>query len=104
MSLTVVKEPDASRYVLLRDGERIGIAEYELGDGVIDFVHTEIDKGQREKGLASTLVQQALDDVRDDTDLRVAASCPYVRHWLGEHPEYQDLQQREAASGSPSPR
>lgn len=96
MTLTVVKEPQASRYELLRDGERVGIAEYVLEDGAIDFTHTEIDRDQREKGLASTLVQQALDDVRENSDLRVAASCPYVRHWLGDHPEYQDLLTRNA--------
>jgi predicted GNAT family acetyltransferase len=96
MTLTVAKEPDASRYALLRDGEVIGIAVYELGDDAIDFTHTEVDQDQRKKGLASTLVQQALDDVRANTDLRVIASCPYVRHWLGEHPEYQDLQTRNS--------
>ncbi|WP_431279100.1 GNAT family N-acetyltransferase [Leifsonia poae] len=102
MSLTVVKEPDASRYALLRDGERIGIAQYELGNGAIDFIHTEVDTDEREHGLASTLVQQALDDIRDNTDLRVVASCPYVRHWLGEHPDYQDLEARSGSDHSAS--
>nr|WP_223693482.1 GNAT family N-acetyltransferase [Leifsonia poae] len=94
MSLTVQNEPDASRYVLLRDGEQLGVAEYDLRDGVIVFTHTEVDEAKREKGMASTLVQSALDDVRQNSSRRVVASCPYVRHWLGEHPEYQDLQTR----------
>ncbi|GAB3586690.1 GNAT family N-acetyltransferase [Leifsonia lichenia] len=94
MSLTVVKQPESSRYALLTDGEQIGVAEYELRDDAIVFTHTVVDEEKREKGMASTLVQEALDDVRANTDLRVVATCPYVRHWLREHPEYQDLQSR----------
>jgi predicted GNAT family acetyltransferase len=38
-------------------------------------------------------VQAALDDVREGT-LRVVASCPYVRSWLSDHPDYAGLQRR----------
>ena len=94
MSLTVENQPDRSRYALLQDGEVIGVAEYDLRNDAIVFTHTEIDEEKREKGMASTLVQTALDDVRDNTDLRVIASCPYVRSWLSEHPDYAELQKR----------
>lgn len=94
MSLTVQNEPDESRYSLYKDGERIGVAEYELRDDAIVFTHTVVDPEKRERGMASTLVQTALDDVRDNTDLRVVASCPYVRKWISEHPEYAALQRR----------
>jgi predicted GNAT family acetyltransferase len=95
MTLTVVNEPNA--YVLLKDGERIGVAEYELSDDVIDFTHTEVHPAQRERGLAEALVRHALDDVRAHSDRRVVATCPYVRHFLKEHPEYQDLQARDSS-------
>ena len=94
MTLGVVHQPDKARYVLQQDGEQIGMVEYVLRDGEIDFVHTEIDEERREHGMASQLVQEALDDVRDASDRRVIASCPYVRHWLREHPEYQGLLRR----------
>lgn len=94
MSLTVTDQPEESRYALLKDGEVIGVAEYDLRDDVIVFTHTEIEEAKREKGMASTLVQKALDDVRDNSARRVVASCPYVRHWISEHPEYADLQRR----------
>ena len=44
--------------------------------------------------MASTLVRTALDDVRDHSDRRVVASCPYVRSWISEHPDYADVQTR----------
>ena len=95
MTLTVTNEPNA--YVLLKDGERIGVTEYDLTDDTITFTHTEVDPEKREKGYAETLVREALDDVRANSTLRVAATCPYVRHFLREHPEYQDLQNRNSA-------
>lgn len=94
MTLTVENQPDQSRYALLNDGEVIGVAEYDLRDDAIVFTHTEVDPEKREKGMASQLVQTALDDVRDRTQLRVVASCPYVRSWLSEHPDYAGLQRR----------
>jgi predicted GNAT family acetyltransferase len=94
VTLTVVNEPDASRYALLEDGERIGVAEYDLGDDAIVFTHTEVDESKREKGMASRLVSDALDDVRANSDLRVIVTCPYIRRWLPEHPEYRDLLER----------
>jgi hypothetical protein len=94
VTLTVVHEPDASRYALLEDGERIGVAEYDLRDDAIVFTHTEVDESKREKGMASRLVSEALDDVRANSDLRVIVTCPYIRSWLPEHPEYRDLLER----------
>lgn len=94
MTLTVENQPDRGRYALLKDGEVIGVAEYDLRDDAIVFTHTEIEEAKRERGMASDLVQTALDDVRDNTSLRVVASCPYVRRWLGDHPDYQELQRR----------
>lgn len=94
MTVSVENQPDQSRYALLQDGEVIGVAEYDLRQDAIVFTHTEVDEEKREKGMASTLVQTALDDVRDHSELRVVASCPYVRSWLSAHPDYADLQKR----------
>lgn len=96
MTLLVENQPDRSRYALIVDGETIGLAEYELTQETIDFVHTEIDEAKREHGMASQLVRAALDDVRERSTRRVIATCPYVIRWLDEHPEYQDLQRRTA--------
>ena len=63
--ITVRNEPELNRYVILKDDEQVGFTEYHLHDDEIDFYHTEIDPERRETGLASILVQTALDDVRD---------------------------------------
>ena len=94
MALTVENQPENSRYALIKDGEVIGAADYELRGDSIVFTHTEVDPDKRERGMASTLVQSALDDVRDNTGLHVVVGCPYIKKWLSEHPDYADLQRR----------
>jgi uncharacterized protein len=91
MTRSVVNEPDARRYAIYVDGELAGFSQYRLhGDGDIIFTHTEVDPQKREEGLASELVQRALDDVRE-TGRRVFPQCPYMAAWLKKHPDYQDL-------------
>lgn len=87
-------EPTNSRYVLVKNDAQIGVAEYRVDDGTITFTHTEIDEAVREHGMASNLVQNALDDVRKHTKHKVVAECPYVASWLEKHPDYQDLTRR----------
>ena len=94
MAIVVKNEPENNRYVIEVDGERAGLADYTLHDDRIVFTHTEVDTTRREHGLASQLVQTALDDVRSSSDRRVVAQCPYVASWLRKHPEYQDLLSR----------
>jgi uncharacterized protein len=88
----VVDVPASSRYEIRVDGARAGVAEYHrrAGEPTISFTHTEVDDAHAGQGLAGRLVRAALDDVRT-RDLAVLPFCPYVRSWIGKHPEYADL-------------
>ena len=91
MTLTVEKQPDHSRYALLKDGEVIGVAEYDLRDDAIVFTHTEVPQEYEGQGIAAQLVRYALEAARA-RELRVVALCPYVRAFLRKHEdEYSDL-------------
>lgn len=95
MTDTVVHDEAGSRFVLLRGDRELGFTEYVTReDGGIVFTHTEIDPELQERGLGSTLVRGALDDLRVSTTVRIRATCPFVRRFLAEHPEYQDLTTR----------
>ncbi len=87
----VVQNQELDRFELVIDGELVGYSAYELTDDEIIFTHTEILTQEREHGLGGRLVREALDHVRDHTDYRVVAQCPFVNRWISEHPEYQDL-------------
>jgi predicted GNAT family acetyltransferase len=87
----VIQNQELDRFELILDGELAGYTEYRLSDTSITFTHTEILSREREHGLGSRLVRDALDQVRDHTDYRVVAVCPFVAKWISEHPDYQDL-------------
>jgi predicted GNAT family acetyltransferase len=87
----VEHEPDLSRYTLWQDGEPVGLADYRLVGQEMQFTHTEVNPAKRDHGLASILVEQALDDVSTRTDFTVVAACTFEAEWIDSHAEYQDL-------------
>lgn len=93
MATEVTDAPDRSRYEIREDGALLGFAAYRRSDGRIVFTHTEIEPGNEGKGVGSTLVRRALDDVRA-RELPVEARCPFVSGWMAKHPEYLDLDHR----------
>ncbi|MEX1084105.1 MAG: GNAT family N-acetyltransferase, partial [Xanthobacteraceae bacterium] len=63
MSSPVRNNTALSRFEL--DAEGIAaVAHYRLADGVITFTHTEVPPALRERGIASRLIQGALEAVR----------------------------------------
>jgi uncharacterized protein len=90
----VIQNQELDRFELVLDGELAGYTEYRLTDSTITFIHTEILTPQREHGLGGRLVRDALDQVREHTDYRVVALCPFVAKFISEHPDYQDLLRR----------
>ncbi|MEP6814983.1 MAG: GNAT family N-acetyltransferase [Marmoricola sp.] len=86
--------PDESRYevVVGADGQQsvAGYAVYERHDGLIAFLHTEVDKAYGGQGIGHVLMQQSLDDVRSK-GLTVRPVCPFYKRFFEEHPEYADL-------------
>ena len=90
MELQVADNPEQERYEIRADGEVAGFIQYHLRDGVIAFMHTEIDPRFRGHGVAGRLAQSSLEAVRA-RHLGVLPYCPYVRRWITEHPEYAVL-------------
>jgi predicted GNAT family acetyltransferase len=90
MELRVADNPEKSRYEVLADGDLAGFAEYKLTHNDIAFTHTQTDARFQGKGIAGHLVQAALDNARE-RGLQVLPYCPFVRKWIGEHPDYAGL-------------
>ncbi|MER5873999.1 GNAT family N-acetyltransferase [Streptomyces sp. NPDC002044] len=93
MEPRVVDRPEKSRFEILagEDGtETAGFADYSLSEGGIAFTHTETDPRFAGRGLGGLLARGALDDARARS-LDVLPYCPFIRGWIGKHPEYADL-------------
>jgi predicted GNAT family acetyltransferase len=85
----VINNPAKHRYELAVDGH-IAATHYEIADGVITFVHTEVPPELGGRGIGSRVIQGALGEVRAD-GLKVIAQCPFVKAWIDKHPDYADL-------------
>ncbi len=78
-----------SRYELDVDGA-IAFANYRLAPGKVIITHTETPRPLRGRGIASELVQGALEQIRAD-GLKVVAGCGFVVDYLDKHPEFADV-------------
>jgi len=63
---------------------------YRLGGGVIRLEHTETPPQARGRGIASQLTAGVLEIARK-RGLKVVPRCPFVRAYLAQHPEFNDL-------------
>lgn len=88
-ALTTVKA-EADRFTIAVEDKTVGFAEFaDHGDQRV-FTHTEIDPEFGGRGLASILVEAALNATRDEGK-RVVAVCSMVAGFVKKHPEFEDI-------------
>jgi uncharacterized protein len=90
----VVDVPEANRYELRLGGRLVGLAAYRRRGNRIAFTHTEVDESCEGRGFGSRLAAAGLEDARRQ-GLEVVPLCPFIAHYIEEHPEFEEL----AASG-----
>ena len=81
--------PTLSRFELDVEGA-IAFANYRRAPGTVIITHTETPRNLRGRGIASELVQGALELIRADGN-KVVAGCGFVVDYLQKHPEFADL-------------
>lgn len=94
MEPQVTDVPEKSRFEITADGELAGFAEYFRSQhghqDELAFIHTEVDPRFEGHGLGSQLARAALDSARE-RNLKVLPYCPFIRAWIGKHPDYIEL-------------
>ncbi|MDF0528340.1 GNAT family N-acetyltransferase [Tsukamurella sp. 8F] len=90
MSETVTLNEGEHRYEIAVDGELAGFTVFKDREQQRIFYHTEVFPKFGGRGLSSTLVTGALDDVRA-RGLRAVPVCPLVAGFLSKHSEYDDI-------------
>lgn len=78
------------KYTIAVEGKVVGLAEFaDRGDQRV-FYHTEIDPDFGGRGLATILVEEALNAARHDGK-RIVPVCSMVGTVLKKHPEFDDI-------------
>jgi predicted GNAT family acetyltransferase len=90
VSFSVADNPEARRYELTAEAQRIGFVTYRMEPGVIALLHAEVNPAHERQGWGSRLVAGALDDARE-RGLKVRPVCPFVVDYIARHPDYRDL-------------
>ena len=88
--ITVRDNTESLSYDALLDDEVVGTIVYEHSGPRMVFMHTIVEPRFRGRGIATTLVKRALDDVRDK-GMTLTNYCGFVSAFIAAHPEYADL-------------
>ncbi len=81
---------EEGRYTISVDGETVGLADFaDRGDQRV-FHHTEVDPAFGGRGLATILIEEALNAARDEGK-RIVPVCSMVVTVLKKHPEFDDI-------------
>ncbi|MBX9710137.1 MAG: N-acetyltransferase [Xanthobacteraceae bacterium] len=86
----VVRNNIALHRYELDAGGATAFANYRLAPGAVIITHTETPLELRGRGIASTLVRGALQQIRAEGS-KVVAGCAFVADYLAKHPEERDL-------------
>lgn len=92
MAVVVTDNPGEQRFEAEVDGKLAGFAAYRRSrkQGLIAFIHTEVDDEFSGQGVGKDLVREALDAVREE-DLAVLPFCPFVNRFITENTDYVDM-------------
>lgn len=66
------------------------VLRYKSRNGVLDLQHTVVPKAVERRGYGTALVEAALMHARA-SGAKVIPTCPFVRTYMNEHPEYADV-------------
>jgi predicted GNAT family acetyltransferase len=82
---TVSDNRAEKRFELTVDGQT-AVLTYERNAERLTLIHTEVPERLRGRGLATALVEVALERGHAE-GLRIVAQCPFVKAYLRKHPE-----------------
>jgi uncharacterized protein len=87
---TTTVTTEEGRYTIAVDGKTVGLADFADRDNQRVFYHTEIDPAYGGRGLASILIEEALNEARGEGK-RIVPVCSMVVTVLKKHPEFDDI-------------
>lgn len=88
--VTIRDNAESLCYDALVGGEVVGTIVYEHAGPRMVFRHTIVEPEFRGRGIATTLVRAALDDVRAK-GMTLSNYCGFVAEFIATHPDYADL-------------
>lgn len=89
MAVSVQHNDDASRFEAEVAGGLAHLDYNRFNEGIV-LAHTKVPKQSERQGVGGELVKAAVEWARS-ADMRVIATCPFVRAYLQRHPEMANV-------------
>ena len=89
MDYKLIDNKEISQYEIHIEGVVAKIL-YKRKDNKIYLIHTEVPKELAGKGVASSLAEKVLEDIRQ-RGLKLIPRCPFIKKYLQRHPEWEEL-------------
>jgi hypothetical protein len=88
--IPLVQNQDKRRFEMEVENH-IAFIEYIINkDNIMYLTHTEVPKALEGKGVGGSMVEKALNFVKDN-GYTLAPLCPFVAAYLKRHPEWQSI-------------
>ncbi|MGX7681927.1 GNAT family N-acetyltransferase [Jatrophihabitans sp. DSM 45814] len=90
-AIKIVENTGDTRFEIYVDGELAGFTVYQVRTPELyAFVHTEIGAEFAHRGLASELIEYALESMRTRA-ISVLPYCAFVRAFIAQHDDFLEL-------------
>jgi predicted GNAT family acetyltransferase len=93
LSLDIHHDEDSHRFYAEVEGGEAELRYERIDPRTLDLTSTLVPPAARGAGIAGQVVRHAFDWARQH-DVKLVATCPYVRSWLERHPQYRALEAR----------
>lgn len=88
--MKVINNKEQKRYELHVDGQ-IAFVDYLIDNkNVLYLTHTETPVGLEGRGIASELIKQTLQDIKDKGE-KMYPLCPFVIAYIRKNPEWNSI-------------
>jgi len=89
-ALEVTKNESERRFQIDMPDGSIAMVEYQLNGNNIIYTHTEVPPQWEGNGVAGKLAHHVMEYAQAQGH-KVQALCPYIKHYVQEHEEYQPI-------------
>ena len=89
MDVIVSENKEKKRFEVTLDG-KAAVIEYIRAEDKMYLTHTEVPNEFEGKGIASKMVKQVLQKIKDE-GLKLVPLCPFIASYIKRHPEWKEI-------------
>jgi predicted GNAT family acetyltransferase len=91
VKVKLIDEPDEQQFLATDEKDNyLGEVMYVMRPAYIDVYHTGVNPRLEGQGVGILICEATMNLIRE-RNLKIFPRCPYLDHYLGKHPEFNDL-------------